>query len=74
MGMTVAEKIIARASGRDAVAPDEVVWVDVDIAMMHDSSGPRRIWPALDRLGVGVWDPDKIVLVADHYVHSRFSS
>lgn len=66
--MTVAEKIIARASGRDAVAPDEVVWVDVDIAMMHDSSGPRRIWPALDRLGVGVWDPDKIVLVADHYV------
>ena len=22
----------------------------------------------LDKLGVGVWDPDKIVLVADHYV------
>lgn len=68
MGMTIAQKIIARASGRDAVEPDEVLWVDVDLAMMHDSSGPRRIWPALERLGVGVWDPDRIVLVADHYV------
>lgn len=68
MGMTVAQKIIARAGDRDSVRPDEVLWVDVDLAMMHDSSGPRRIWPALDKLGVGVWDPDKIVLVADHYV------
>jgi 3-isopropylmalate/(R)-2-methylmalate dehydratase large subunit len=68
MGMTVAQKIIARAGGRDSVQPDEVLWVDVDLAMMHDSSGPRRIWPALDKLEVGVWDPDKIVLVADHYV------
>ena len=67
-GHTIAEKIIARASGREEVSVDEVLWVDVDIAMMHDSSGPRRIWPALDKLGVGLWDPDKIVLVADHYV------
>ena len=42
--------------------------MDVDLAMMHDSSGPRRIWPALERLGVGVWDRDRIVLVCDHYV------
>ena len=54
MGMTIAQKIIARASGRDAVEPDEVLWVDVDLAMMHDSSGPRRIWPALERLGVTI--------------------
>ena len=68
MGQTLAQKIIARAAGRDTVETDEVLWVDVDLAMMHDSSGPRRIWPALDRLGVGLWDPDKIVLVCDHYV------
>jgi 3-isopropylmalate/(R)-2-methylmalate dehydratase large subunit len=68
MGMTVAQKIIARAGGRHGVQPDEVLWVDVDLAMMHDSSGPRRIWPALDKFDVGVWDPDRIVLVADHYV------
>lgn len=68
MNQTIAQKIIARAGRRDAVEPDEVLWVDVDLAMMHDSSGPRRIWPALDKLGVGLWDPDKIVLVSDHYV------
>jgi 3-isopropylmalate/(R)-2-methylmalate dehydratase large subunit len=68
VGQTLAQKIVARAGGRDAVATDEVLWVDVDLAMMHDSSGPRRIWPALDKLGVDPWDPDKIVLVADHYV------
>ncbi len=68
MNQTIAQKIIARASGRDAVEPNEVLWVDVDLAMMHDSSGPRRIWPALDKLGVGLWDADKIVLVSDHYV------
>ena len=68
MGMTVTEKIIARAAHRDRVQPDEILWVDVDLAMMHDSSGPRRIWPALERLEMGVWDPDRVVLVCDHYV------
>lgn len=68
VGMTLAQKIIARAAGRESVEPDEVLWVDVDLAMMHDSSGPRRIWPALKKLGVGLWDRDKIVLVCDHYV------
>ena len=68
MGMTVTERIIARAAQREVVYPGEILWVDVDLAMMHDSSGPRRIWPALERLGVGVWDRDRIVLVCDHYV------
>ena len=66
--MTVTERIIARAAHREVVYPGEILWVDVDLAMMHDSSGPRRIWPALERLGVGVWDRDRIVLVCDHYV------
>ena len=51
MGMTATEKIVARAAHRDRVHPDEILWVDVDLAMMHDSSGPRRIWPALTRHG-----------------------
>lgn len=71
MASTVAEQIIARAGGRDSCRPDEVLWVDVDVAMTHDSSGPRRIWPAMTELGVGVWDPDRLVLVADHYVPAR---
>jgi len=71
MGQTVAQKIIARAGGRDSVEPDEVLWVDVDIAMIHDSGGPRRIWPMLDDIGMGVQDPDRVVLVSDHYVPAQ---
>jgi 3-isopropylmalate/(R)-2-methylmalate dehydratase large subunit len=68
MGMTLAEKIIAKAAGRPAVAPGEIVTCAVDLAMVHDSGGPRRVKPILDRLGVGVWDPAKVVLITDHYV------
>ena len=68
MGLTLAEKLIARAAGKDEVRPGETVTVRVDLAMMHDSSGPRRIGPILERLGAKVWDPDKIVLVSDHWV------
>jgi len=71
MGMTLAEKIIARGAGLSEVSPDEIHWVDVDLAMIQDSGGPRRIWPMLDELGVGIWDPDRVVLVADHYVPAQ---
>jgi len=71
MRQTVAEKIIARAGNRDTVEPDEVLWVDVDLAMIHDSGGPRRIWPMLNDLGMGVLDPERLVLVADHYVPAQ---
>jgi len=65
---TLAERIIARAAGRESVRPGEIVTCRVDLAMMHDSGGPRRIKPILDRLGAKVWDPDKIVVITDHYV------
>jgi 3-isopropylmalate/(R)-2-methylmalate dehydratase large subunit len=68
MAMTLAEKIIARAAGRDRVVPGEIVICAVDLAMIHDSGGPRRVEPILKRLGVGLWDPGKVVLVSDHYV------
>ncbi|MFQ5625131.1 MAG: aconitase family protein [Methyloligellaceae bacterium] len=68
MGATLAEKIIAKASGRASVKPGEFVTCAVDLAMMHDSGGPRRVKPILERLGVGVWDPDSIVVVTDHFV------
>jgi 3-isopropylmalate/(R)-2-methylmalate dehydratase large subunit len=68
MGMTLAEKIIARAAGRAKVSPGEIVTCSVDLAMIHDSGGPRRVKPILERLGVGIWNPDKVVLITDHYV------
>lgn len=68
MGRTLAEKIIARAAGREAVSPGEIVTCAVDLAMMHDSGGPRRVKPILERLAARVWDTDKVVVVTDHYV------
>tara|TARA_B110000967_G_C18900901_1_gene574969 strand:+ start:1948 stop:3258 length:1311 start_codon:yes stop_codon:yes gene_type:complete len=64
---TLAEKIIARAAARQSVSAGEVVTCRVDMAMMHDSGGPRRVAPILDRLKAEVWDPSRIVLVSDHY-------
>ena len=68
MPQTLAEKIIARAAGRASVRPGEIVTCRVDLAMMHDSGGPRRIKPILEKLGAKVWDPDKVVIISDHYV------
>lgn len=68
MQMTLAEKLIARAAGEESVVPGQIVTCRVDLAMVHDSSGPRRLQPMLEELGVGVWDPSKVVLISDHFV------
>lgn len=65
---TLAQKLLAAASGRDAVSVGEIITCQVDLAMFHDSSGPRRLKPMLESLGTGLWDRDKVVLVMDHYV------
>jgi 3-isopropylmalate/(R)-2-methylmalate dehydratase large subunit len=69
--MTLAQKLVARAAGREHVAPGEVVTCRVDLAMFHDSSGPRRLKPMLEDLGARIWDPSRVVLVLDHYVPER---
>ena len=68
VAQTLAQKLVARAAGRSMVSPGEIVTCKVDLAMMHDSGGPRRVKPMLERLGARVWDPSKVVLVTDHYL------
>jgi 3-isopropylmalate/(R)-2-methylmalate dehydratase large subunit len=65
---TLAQKLVARAAGRSTVTPGEIVTCKVDLAMMHDSGGPRRVKPLLERLGAKVWDPSKVVVITDHYL------
>ena len=65
---TLARKLIARAAGQPSVAAGDVVVCKVDLAMIHDSGGPRRVKPMLERLGRHVWDRDRVVVVTDHYV------
>ena len=68
MSTTLAEKIIANASGRSTVRAGEILTARLDLLMMHDSGGPRRVAGRLDKLGARVWDPDKVVVVSDHFV------
>lgn len=69
MGQTISEKILSRASGGAPVKPGDIVTCQVDMAMMHDSSGPRAAGKKLDELGAPIWDLDKLVVVTDHYVN-----
>jgi 3-isopropylmalate/(R)-2-methylmalate dehydratase large subunit len=66
MAMTMAEKVLARASGRDAVAAGEYVTAKVDRVMAHEAftiCGLR-----LAKLGVErVFDPEKVIVILDHY-------
>ncbi|MGY9009687.1 MAG: 3-isopropylmalate dehydratase large subunit [Rhodobacterales bacterium] len=68
VGQTLAQKIVAKACGKDRVNAGDVEIANVDLAMIHDSGGPRRVKPILERLGVDVWSSEKIVVVTDHYV------
>jgi 3-isopropylmalate/(R)-2-methylmalate dehydratase large subunit len=67
MGMTLAEKILARASGRESVAPEEIVVASVDVAMSHENADLVR--KSFREIGVArVWDPERIVIIFDHRV------
>ena len=65
---TLAQKLIAKAAGLAHVKVGDIVNCKVDLAMFHDSSGPRRLKPMLEELGASIWDKSKVVLVMDHYV------
>ena len=58
MGMTLTEKILARASGKAKVYAGEIVWVRVDILMTHDVCGPGTIGVFKREFGktAKVWD------------------
>ncbi len=68
---TLAQKLIAKASGQAHVVPGDIVNCQVDLAMFHDSSGPRRLQPMLEELGATIWDKSRVVLVMDHYVPAQ---
>jgi 3-isopropylmalate/(R)-2-methylmalate dehydratase large subunit len=68
MAMTLSERIIARAAGQGRVEPGQIVTCRVDLAMMHDSSGPRRQAAKLAEIGARVWDPERVVIITDHFV------
>ncbi len=66
--MTLAEKILARAAGRERVAPGEFVVATVDLALVHDIFAVP-VFDAFRELGrERVFDPARVAVVIDHLV------
>ncbi|MEI8139496.1 MAG: aconitase/3-isopropylmalate dehydratase large subunit family protein [bacterium] len=70
MGMTITEKILARAAGKRVIGPGDNVWVEVDILLTHDVCGPGTIGVFQREFGATakVWDKSKVVIIPDHYI------
>ena len=71
--MNITEKILARASGKNSVSPDDVVFAKVDKVMMHDVSGPGviKVFDKLNNQGIDtskLHDSSKVWVAEDHFV------
>ena len=65
--MTIAEKIMARASGKKKVLPNEIVMARVDVAMSHENADV--VLRSFRDIGINkVWDNERIVILFDHRV------
>lgn len=73
MGMTITEKILARAADKEHVEPGENIWVKVDILLTHDICGPGTIGIFHREFGrsAKVWNREKVVLLPDHYIFTK---
>jgi 3-isopropylmalate/(R)-2-methylmalate dehydratase large subunit len=64
MGMTIAEKILARKSGQRKVAPGDLVTVEVDTVILFDNNFMPSQWRDILKLK----DRDRVIVVLDHRV------
>jgi len=67
MASTLVEKIFSRKCNRSIKAGD-VVMAPVDMAMIHDITGPLAVQKFQEMGGKTVFDPERIVLLFDHQV------
>jgi len=73
MGMNITEKILAKASNRTKVSPDDVVIANIDKVMIHDVSGPGviKVFELWENKGIKLdklYDPEKVWISEDHFV------
>jgi len=71
MAMTMTEKILARAAGKDSVAPGDLIMAKVDLCLGNDITAPVAI-DEFEKAGFDkVFDPEKIVLIPDHFTPNK---
>jgi len=69
--LTLVEKILAAHTDREKVSPGQFINVRVDMVLANDITAPIAI-REFGRIGVGdVFDPEKIVLVPDHFTPNK---
>ena len=73
MGMTMTQKILAKHAGVDSVKAGDLINCRLDLVMANDITAPPSI-AEFKRIGVPVFDKEKIVLVPDHFQRQRISS
>ena len=73
MGMTLAEKLLAAKLGRPVEAGD-LVEVPVDLVMGNDITAPVAIREFEAAGATHVFDPERVALVASHFVPARDAS
>ena len=72
MGMTIGEKILAKASGKDVVKPGEIINAKVDLCMSNDGTTHLNIDIFEKQLKAEkVFDPEKVIFIIDHNVPSE---
>jgi len=67
MGMTITEKILAKAAGRELVLAGELVDASIDVVMCHDVTTPPAISMLIDKGIDKVFDNEKIIVTPDHF-------
>ncbi len=67
MGMTITEKILAAHAGLDSIRPGQLIQARIDLALANDITLPLALGPFREAKGTEVFDPEKIVVVLDHF-------
>lgn len=69
--MTIGEKILARAAGKKAVAPGELILAKVDLCLGNDITAPLAIKAFEAAGGQRVFDRRRVALVPDHFTPNK---
>jgi 3-isopropylmalate/(R)-2-methylmalate dehydratase large subunit len=67
MGMTITEKILAKAAGKRKVMPGELIDAKIDVVMCHDVTAPAAISMLAEKGMDKVFDRERIIVTPDHY-------
>lgn len=71
MGMTMTQKILAKAAGLEKVEAGQLIEAKLDLVLGNDITSPVAI-KEMEKMKVdGVFDKDKIALVPDHFVPNK---